>query len=171
MTLYSFALFVHIVGSLLLFTAFTAEGIGLFHLRKVTTREQARQWEGVVALARIFGPASVVTILVPGLYMMVTTWGFVSWLAVALFAWFAVAVMGAVNGIRLSLVMRRPATDVTVIGRLRAREFVVSWMTRLWIALGIVFLMTNKPDLAGALVCVAAAVVVGGSTGLVASRQ
>jgi hypothetical protein len=171
MTLYSIALFVHIVGSLLLFTAFTAEGIGLFHLRKVTTSEQARQWEAVTGLARIFGPASVVAILVPGLYMMVTTWGWVSWLAVALFAWFAVSVMGAVNGIRLSLVMRRAATDVSIIGRFRAREFVVSWMMRLAIALGIVFLMTNKPDLVGAVICVAAAVAVGGSAGLVASRQ
>ena len=37
MTLYAFALFIHIVGSLLLCAAFTAEGIGLLQLRRAGT--------------------------------------------------------------------------------------------------------------------------------------
>lgn len=82
MTLYSLALFVHIVGALLLFTAFTSEGIALFHLRRSTTSAQVREWEGVAGLARIFGPASVVTILASGLAMMISTWGWVPWIAV-----------------------------------------------------------------------------------------
>ena len=42
-------------------------------------------------------------------------------------------------------------TSVTndVRARLRARLFVMSWLTRVAIALAIVFLMTNKPDLVG----------------------
>jgi hypothetical protein len=170
MTLYSVALFIHVVGALLLFAAFTAEGIGIFHLRRATTSAQVRDWEGVAGLARVFGPASVVAILLPGIYMMVTTWGWVPWIAVALFAWFAVALMGATNGIRLSLVLRRAVVDEALIGRIRSRQYVVSWSTRLAIGLGIVLLMTNKPDLVWSLIAIVAAAAIGGGAGLVASR-
>jgi hypothetical protein len=170
-TLYSLALFVHIVGALMLFTAFTAEGISLFHLRRATTSAQVEEWEGVAGLARIFGPASVVAILASGLYMMVSSWGWVAWLAVGLFAWLAVAVMGAINGIRLSLVVRHVRTDGGAFSRLRAPAFVISWLTRLAIGLGIVFLMTDKPVLVWAVVCVVVAAAVGALAGLLVSRQ
>ena len=95
MTLYAFALFIHIVGSLLLCTAFTAEGIGLLQLRRATTGSAVRQWEGILGLGRVFGPASVVTILASGLYMMISSWGWVPWIAVGLFAWVLIAVLGS----------------------------------------------------------------------------
>lgn len=165
MTLYSLALFVHIIGALMLFTAFTSEGIGLFHLRRATTSAQVREWEGVAGLARIFGPASVVTILASGLYMMFSTWGWVPWIAVGLIAWFLVAVAGAVNGIRLSLAVRQIQTDAGAFGALSARSFVISWLTRLAVGVGIVFVMTDKPDLVWALVCIGVAAAVGASVG------
>ncbi len=171
MTLYSLALFVHIVGALMLFTAFTSEGIALFHLRRATTSAEVEMWEGVAGLARIFGPASVVAILASGLYMMVSSWGWVPWLAIGLFAWLLVAVMGAINGIRLSLVVRETRTDATAFSRLRSPAFVISWLTRLAIGLGIVFLMTDKPVLVWSLVCLAVAAAAGAVAGLLASRQ
>jgi hypothetical protein len=170
-TLYSLALFVHIVGALMLFTAFTSEGIGLFHLRRATTSAQVEVWEGVAGLARIFGPASVVAILASGLYMMVSSWGWVPWLAVGLFAWLIVAVLGAINGIRLSMVVRQTRTDAGAFSRLRAPAFAISWLTRLAIGLGIVFLMTDKPVLVWAIVCVAIATAAGALAGLLVSRQ
>ena len=92
MTLYAFALFLHVVGVLLLFAAITAEGIGLFQFRRATTTAQVATWQGVTQLARVFGPASVVAILLPGLYTMATSWGWVPWIAVGLLAWAAIAV-------------------------------------------------------------------------------
>lgn len=171
MTLYSFALFVHIVGALMLFTAFTSEGISLFHLRRATTAAQVREWEGVAGLARIFGPASVVTILASGLYMMFSTWGWVSWIAVGLVAWFLVAVAGAVNGVRLSLVMRQIHEDGADLGGLRARSFVVSWLTRLAVGVGIVFVMTDKPELVWGIVCIGLAAAAGASAGAFVARE
>lgn len=165
MTIYSLALFVHIVGALMLFTAFTSEGISLFNLRRATTVAQVREWEGVAGLARIFGPASVVTILASGLYMLFSTWGWVSWIAVGLVAWFLVAVAGALNGIRLSLVMRRIQPESADLRELRARSFVMSWLARLAVGLGIVFVMTDKPDLVWGIVCMGVAAAVGASAG------
>jgi hypothetical protein len=171
MTLYSVALFVHIIGALLLFAAFTSEGISLFHLRRATTNAEARQWEGVAGLGRILGPPSVVTILASGLYMLFSTWGWVPWIAVGLIAWFLVAVMGAINGIRLSLTIRHTAADPNALSRLRAPAFVVSWLTRLAIGVGIVFVMTSKPGLVWAIICIAIASAVGVVAGMLVARQ
>jgi hypothetical protein len=171
MTLYSLALFVHIVGALMLFTAFTSEGISLLHLRRATTIAQVREWEGVAGLARIFGPASVVTILASGLYMMFSTWGWVPWIAVGLIAWFLVAVSGAVNGIRLSLVVRQIQRDGAAFSALRARSFVISWLTRLAVGLGIVFVMTEQPALVWGVVSVGIAAVLGAAAGAFVARE
>ena len=171
MTVYAFALFVHIVGSLLLCTAFTAEGISLFHLRRATTASGIAQWAGVAGLGRVFGPASVVTILASGLYMMISSWGWVPWLAVGLLAWVLVAVLGAVNGIRLNVTLRQVAAAASAGPRLQSRGFVVSWFARMAIAVGIVFLMTDKPDLAASVLCILVAATIGVATGFVVTRS
>jgi hypothetical protein len=171
MTLYAFALFVHIVGSLLLCTAFTAEGIGLLQLRRAGSIADIRRWEGVLGLGRVFGPASVVTILASGLYMMISSWGWVPWLAVGLFAWVLIAVLGAVNGIRLSLSLRRIIAGAAPLAGLQGRAFVVSWMARISIAIGIVYLMTNKPGLVAALLSVLVAAAIGVAAGVMLSRR
>src|SRR5580692_7834508 len=171
MTLYAFALFIHILGSLLLCTAFTAEGIGLLQLRRATTDSAVRQWDGVLGLGRVFGPASVVTILASGLYMMISSWGWVPWIAVGLFSWVLIAVLGAVNGIRLSLTIRHLPAGAAPGASLQSASFVISWVTRLSIAVGIVFLMTNKPDLLAALLSVMITAVVGVAAGIAMTRR
>jgi hypothetical protein len=170
-TLYAYALFVHIVGSLLLCTAFTAEGIGLFQLRRAASAGSVLQWGGVLGLGRVFGPASVVTILASGLYMMISSWGWVPWLAVGLIAWVLIAVLGAVNGIRLSLTMRRISGGALPVASLQRQAFVISWVTRLSIAVGIVFLMTNKPDLVVAMACLVVSAVIGVAAGVAVTRR
>jgi hypothetical protein len=170
MTVYAFALFVHIVGALLLTTAFTTEGIALLQLRRATTVELARQWEGVASLGRVFGPASVVAILASGLYMMVTSWGWVPWIAVGLVAWVLIAVLGAVNGIRMGLTLRQVIDGAAPTGSLRNRSFLISWLTRLGIAVGIVFVMTNKPDLLASVLAIVVAAAIGAGVGVTLSR-
>ena len=169
MTLYAAALFLHVVGVLLLAAALTAEGVALAQLRRAETSAAVRTWTGVATLARLFGPASAVTILVPGLYMMIASWGWVAWIAVGLVAWLAIAAIGAVNGIRFSTAAREASTDASAIPRLRGRAFAVSFWLRLSLALGIVFLMTAKPGLLGACVTVVVAAAAGVAVGPIAS--
>lgn len=119
----------------------------------------------VAGLARVFGPVSVVAILVPGLYMMITSWGWVPWIAAGLLVWLLIAVLGAVNGIRLSVATQHAAADAAAIHQLRAGAFVVSWWMRITLALGIVFLMTTKPDLLGASLSVVIAAAIGLAAG------
>src|SRR5205814_425890 len=65
MTLYSAALFVHVVGAVLLFAALTLEGVALRLLRRASTGMQASSWAGLLRLNRGIGPRSAVASLDP----------------------------------------------------------------------------------------------------------
>ena len=134
MDLYSVALFVHIVGAVLLFVLLTVEGVAL------------RVGFSYAATNRILGPISALAVLLPGLYMMKAQWGWTGWVAVGIATWVLIAVAGAFTGIR---VMR---------GRMSNRAATISWLIRIGMALGVVFDMTVKPDL-----LVAGIVVIGGA--------
>jgi len=131
MTLYTLALFVHVVGAVLVFVLLTAEVIGL------STRSSAAQ------LGRILGPIASIAIVIPGIYMAVVTRWY-AWTAVGLATYVVLAALGASTGVAF---MR---------GRISTRAAVMSWAVRTGLALGVLFDMTVKPD---AVVAVAAVLV------------
>jgi hypothetical protein len=162
MTLYSIALFLHVVGALLVFVTLTVEGIALRQLRRATTMEAAQAAAASLRLNRIVGPLSALGVLVPGLYMTATTWGWVAWIVVALVAYVAIAVLGAVNGIRIQALERSQA----LLAGIRNPIFLISWLTRVGIALGIVFLMTVKPAAATAVLAMLLTAAAGAGLGV-----
>jgi hypothetical protein len=147
MSLYSFALFFHIVGALLLFALLTVEGVAL------------REGFMAARLNRVLGPISAVTILVPGLYMTATQWGWKGWIVVGVAAWVLIAVAGAATGIGL------------LTGRLNIRTAAASWSIRVGMALGVVFIMTVKPGLLLAVIAVVAGAALGGVGAFTSTRQ
>jgi hypothetical protein len=163
MTFYSIALFLHVVGALLLFVTLTVEGIGLRQLYRAATMEDAQAAATLLRVNRIIGPLSALGVLVPGLYMTATTWGWVAWIVVALVSYVAIAVLGAVNGIRLQALERSQA----LLTGIRNPIFLISWLTRVGIALGVVFLMTVKPGAAAAVLAVVIAAAAAAAFGVV----
>ena len=135
MSLYSIALFVHVVGAVLLFVLLTVEGIGI---RSGTSGAQ---------LSRVLGPITAALILVAGFYMAAQT-GWHAWTAVGLASYLLIAALGTYTGIR------------TGRGRLSRGVAMLSWLTRVGIALGVLFDMTVKPDLVGSVAAVIVAVAV-----------
>jgi hypothetical protein len=119
-------------------------------------------------LNRIVGPLSALGVLVPGLYMTATSWGWVAWIVVALVSWLAIAVLGAVNGIRIVALGKSHAALLTGI---RNPMFLISWMTRVGIALGVVLLMTVKPSAVGAVIAILVAAAAGAALGVALSRM
>jgi hypothetical protein len=105
------------------------------------------------------GPISALTILVPGFYMTAAQWGWKSWIVVGVTAWVLIAVAGAATGISL------------LAGRLNTRGAAASWSIRVGMALGVVFLMTVKPDLLVAVIAVAVGAALGGVAGFAGIRQ
>lgn len=130
MTVYAIALFVHIVGAMLLFALLALEGFSL------------RTGTAAARLNRVLGPVTMLAILVPGVYMAAQV-GWHPWAAVGLTVYVLIAAAGAYTGIR---VMR---------GRMAASAAAVSWLVRVGMALGVVFDMTVKPDALGSMAAVA----------------
>ena len=175
MPVYQIALFLHIVGALGMFAGLALEWVALSALRRVSTIEQAREWSTIYRTLRVIGPASLGLLLVFGLYLMATAWGATAWIVLGILGFFAMAGLGAFNGIQLT----RTLDALSGSGQLpaRAREvlrrsaFVLSLRVRIALGLAIVLLMTVKPDLVAALVLVAAALALGaGSMVLGTSR-
>jgi hypothetical protein len=150
MTLYSIALFLHVVGALLLFVTLTVEGVALRQLQRAGTIEAAQGAAASLRLNRIVGPISALGVLIPGLYMTATNWGLVAWIVIALVCWAVIAVLGAVNGIRILSLERSNA----LLTGIRNPLFLISWLTRVGIALGIIFLMTVKPGAVAAVLAI-----------------
>jgi hypothetical protein len=147
MSLYSIALFLHIVGAMLLFVLLTIEGVAL------------RQGFMAARLNRILGPISAVTVLVPGLYMVASRWSWEGWIVVGIAAWVLIAVAGAATGISV------------LAGRLSTRAAAWSWSFRVGTAFGVLFIMTVKPDTTMAAIAVVAAAAIGGAAGFAGMRR
>ena len=162
MTLYSIALFVHVVGALLLFVTLTVEGVALRLLHLTAATEAAPGAGALLKVNRIVGPLSALGVLIPGLYMTATSWGWVAWIVVALASWVVIAVLGAVNGIRILALQQSQALNIGI----RNPMFVISWMTRVGIALGVIFLMTVKPGTVAAVLAIVIFAVAGAALGI-----
>ena len=166
MSLYPVALFLHVVGALLLFVTLTVEGIALRQLRRAVTADAATGAAAMLRVNRIVGPLSALGVLIPGLYMTATSWGWVAWIVIALVSWVLIAVLGAVNGIRLLALERSQALLTGV----RSPVFLISWLTRVGMALGVVFLMTVKPGAVVSVVAILLAAAAGAVLGVALSR-
>jgi hypothetical protein len=166
MDLYSIALFLHVVAALLLFVTLSVEGVALRQLRRAATIEAAQGAAGLLRLNRIVGPVSAIGVLIPGLYMTATRWGWVAWIVAALVSWVVIAAMGAVNGIRILALERSKELQAGF----RNPLFLISWLTRVGIALGVIFLMTVKPGTVGAVLAILIAGAGGAALGIALSN-
>lgn len=147
MTTYSIALFVHIVGALLLFALLTYEGAGL------------RFGFASANMNRIVGPVSLIAILVPGLYLVANGTGWPAWVSVGFVSWLLIAALGTFTGVQ---VMR---------GRMAAPAAAMSWFVRVGIAFGVVFDMTVKPNALTAVLAVALGAAAAAVAATVVSRR
>jgi hypothetical protein len=173
MTLYSVALFVHVLGALGLFAGLALEWAALRRLRGATTASQVQARAAAFAvLPRLYIP-STLAILLPGLYMTVTVWGWATgWPAVALAAMVLLAALGAIlSGSRMAALGRAAAAESGPISpdlrqRLRGRSLQASVQMRTALAVGIVFLMTVKPALVGSLLAIGVFALLGAASTL-----
>ena len=146
MSLYSIALFVHIVGAMLLIVLLAFEGLSL------------RTGGAAARLNQILGPITLVAILVPGFYMAFQI-GWHAWTEVGLAVYALIAAGGIYTGVSV------------IRGRMARSTATVSWLIRLGMAVGVVFDMTVKPELAGSIAAVVVAVILALATAVPAVRR
>ncbi len=174
---YAIALFLHIVGALGFAVALGLEWAGLWQIRSANAPDQVRPWMGVLKGTRKVGFASMLTTVLSGLYMMATYWGAVAWLIVVVGALVLVIVLSLVlTGPRMVTIGRDLATEKGLLSptfySLANHPLLwISIQTRVAITLGIVFLKVVKPDLAGSLLTIGVAIVLGLASTLAMLRR
>jgi len=154
MSIYSIALFFHIVGALALFATLALEWVGLRQIRSAATPEQARAWLSVLNRAGKAGFPSMLTTVVTGVYMMAMVWGWMPWLAVTIAALVLVIILARVTAPRLKTFESSPAM---------ANDPLLwfSVHTRVAVVLGIIFLKIAKPNLGMSLLAIGIAILLG----------
>ena len=156
--------FVHVSAAMGVFGATAIEGASLLELNRAGTSPTA---PGGFGLAQRAGSISFTLLLLSGIYLTHAVWGWrTAWVDVALLG---LVGMGAIDAsvTRRAMERLRVASDV-------GREYNVlvwSFLTRLGILIGIVFLMTVKPPLQPSLIAVAAAAGAGFLAGRPARRR
>ena len=177
MTLYSLALFVHIVGVLGLFMGIGLQWIIVQRLSKAQTVAQVREGTSLIALQEKLWPTAALLILLAGIYMTVTAWGWSTpWIDVSLAALLG---QGALGG---ALINRRLKAIHTGVAATEAPAGAFSPGLKRQITdpvlrtavqinavtgLGVVFLMTTKPGLVGSLITLVVALLLGIGAGRV----
>jgi hypothetical protein len=167
MSIYAIALFLHIVGALGFFVALGLEWTGLRQIQRAMTREQVREWMGILKSVRKVGFVSMLTTVITGFYMMLAVWGSVAWITVTLVSLLLVIALSlALTGPRMAAVGRALTTEKGALSNtfhsLANHPLLwISIQTRVAIALGIVFLKIAKPDLGGSLLTIGVAIVLG----------
>jgi hypothetical protein len=173
MTLYSIALFFHVVGALGFFIALGLEWFNLMQLQRTNTVEQIVDWFGVTNRLRGLAGISMLIILIAGFYMTFAAWGGAEWIMVA---FGAMLLQGVVAGIvttpRMRAIQKATADAHGPISPeldslLHHPLLWVSVWARVGMALGIIFLMTVKPALVMSLIVIGVGAVVGVALALV----
>jgi hypothetical protein len=168
---YQIALFLHILGALGFFIAIGVFYAAVLGVRRAQTAGSIKLWTGAAAgVSRILFPISFLVILVAGIYMLVTVWGSrAPWAGVALLAFFILAIGATfIQGRRMTMLGQSAAAQpdgapVTAILWTQAHD-PVTWVSvnaSLAFAIGIVYLMTLKPDTLGSVIALLIALVVG----------
>ena len=169
MSLYTLALFVHIVGAIGIFAGLSVWAFGVAGLRRARHVEQARLLAALVTSASSVVVGGILILGVAGFYMALTVWGVTA-------AWIIVATIGflllAPGGL---LILERRMRAIAALARAtpdgplpeplaaRTRDPILATGLCVYIAclFGIVFLMTNKPALSDAIAAIVVSVALG----------
>jgi hypothetical protein len=167
MSIFSIALFLHIVGALGVSVALGLEWLGLSQIRRSTAPEEMRAILRVVKSTTRLGFISMFSTVITGIYMVLAAVGWVPWILV---------VIGALI---LAMIVARILTlpRMTAMGRALASEkglvsptfhnlvsdpiLWISVQTRVAIVLSIIFLKIATPSLGGSLLTIGVAIVLG----------
>lgn len=177
MNIYSIALFLHIVGALGFFVVLSLEWIGLSQIRGARLREEADAILKVVKSSNRLGFVSMLTIVITGIYMVLTVWGGAAWILVVLgslvleIVIFAVLTEPRMKVIGQALVKERGSLSEPFHNQVNHPILWISVRTRMAIILGIVFLKISTPDLSESLLTIGVSIVIGLASALPVLRH
>jgi hypothetical protein len=153
MITYNIVLFLHIASAIALFIGYGYEWVASALLRKASTAEQARAWLRVFRVSPPLSGAALLVLILTGGFLgsvikvMAQGWMIASFVAIFIALIIGVGViMPRVKAIRTTLPPANESLSDDVLARLGNSVLSAAVRTRVLLALGIVFLMTVKPD-------------------------
>lgn len=165
MTLFSGMVFLHVVSALGIFAALSLEVVVLYHLRRAASGQEAgAALDLAPGLPAIFGASGLVAVLT-GVYLTLQTSAWQPWLKIAMVALVVMAPLGAISGRKMRTIRRLAAseetTDFELARSLQDGFLAFSLNCRMALVLGIVLLMTAKPEFRESIGAALAALVLG----------
>jgi len=164
-------LFLHVTAAMGIVAGLGIEGLTLVHLRAARNGEDVRQSLTSSRYAQRIAGSSLLVAIITGLYLATVYWHWSgAWMGVAMLTIIAMALVGGLMTGRAL----RSVTDAMGAGAIPALQgrLGMSYTIRLGLFLGIVFLMTTKPESGPiALAAVAVSGAVGFLAGLPARRR
>ena len=179
MSIYNIVLFIHVIGAIGYFISIGFWLLILVGLRRAQHVEQVRTLIHLNNLSAPVGGISAVILLAAGLYLALTAWSLLTgWILVALISLvLIVPITAALIAPRRSTLVKQLAHEApggaissALSQRIHDPVLLATLQTVAALLLGIVFLMTTKPELAGSLIVMAVALVLGLASSVPASR-
>ncbi|HEY2026097.1 MAG TPA: hypothetical protein VGG78_03755 [Gemmatimonadaceae bacterium] len=164
-------LFVHVAAAMGIVAGLGIEGLVLLQLGRARVAEELRAALDSFRYVQRVGAASLIATVVSGIYLATVFWHWQGpWIGTAFMLLVVIAVIGASMTGRGIAALGRAAAAPSVVLRLdveRSKPLLqASFTMRLSLVLGIVFLMTVKPDLKLSLLVAAVATAAGLVLGL-----
>lgn len=167
--LYNVMLFFHILGTFFMFAAVfitLTSMIAMLHEKK---SEILLEWSSLAVKMDVLLPFSVIFVLLPGLYLTFSTWGWgYAWLNLSLALLLFMTLLGPIINLpRLKVIFSTVQAETEsipsshLLAKVRDRILWNSVMIMTMLLIAIIFLMTVKPALLGSLITLAAAIIVG----------
>lgn len=173
MSLHSLLVFVHVISAMALATGTLLSLFSLLALRRAERIDQVRSILSLVALSEPVSGIALVLTPLAGLMMTINTWGWQhGWINVAVGSFVLLLPVGAITGLRrralANLVggMSDGPLPASVEQRIHDPLLGTGVYLMVTLLLGIVFLMTIKPALDGALTAIVVSVILGGIVSL-----
>jgi hypothetical protein len=161
--MYKFALFLHITGALLLFAGL---GIELISLLNIKTANKQILIPKILRMNKVYTAAMVIIIL-PGIHMMSEVWGFNSWIIMAFIGIIINSVLFMnITRRRLRFYLKSSAKEETNLSfeKDAALNDPILWLSvniRISVIIGIIFLMTIKPEMLWSIVTILSSIILG----------
>jgi hypothetical protein len=167
-------LFLHVTAAMGIVAGLGIEGFALVQLRAARSIAEARVALGSTRYVQRVMGVSLLAAILTGIYLATAYWGWRgAWMGMALLAILAMGLVGGFMTGRPTMHVMRPSGDALGAAEIAALQgrLSLSYVIRLGLFLGIVFLMTTKPT-SGlvALLVVVIAAAVGVLAGLPARR-
>ncbi len=179
MNIYTIVLFLHIISAIGVCIGISVVLLGVALLRRAQRVEQVRTILAFATTAFPIAGVSMLLLLTAGFYLALSAWSLrTSWIAVTLVSLLLMIALGAgLIGPRMRAIVMatREASEGLLPSQLSARIHEPVLFTVLLIQalmlLGIVFLMTTKPELVRSIIVMGVALVVGLAWGVLVSRS